>query len=276
MLDGFGAFISPPPTARPVPTDFAAVPAADHPPGLYGPPEGFCALNLLATNRPLPAARFQPARQCHQKSIPRPRRWICADRFFLAALALFLLDGLVVLFLSGGIRRLSPRRSRAAAAMVAVLALLALTSVQARAQEPADSRCRPRRSQTSSPMSSPATPTSTRSAKPDCRAHAVPGAAHGARGRRPDRHRPRAGRACVLSADLLADRAGRAAARRTTALKRIDAYMKQGGTVLFDTRDALDAPPAGGETRSPGMPSCARFCPRSTSRRSSRCRATTC
>jgi hypothetical protein len=38
------------------------------------------------------------------------------------------------------------------------------------------------------------------------------------------------------------------------ALARIDAYMKQGGTVLFDTRDAIEAPPgAGGETRSPGM-----------------------
>ncbi len=38
------------------------------------------------------------------------------------------------------------------------------------------------------------------------------------------------------------------------ALKRIDAYMKDGGTVLFDTRDAVAAPPgAGGETRSPGM-----------------------
>jgi hypothetical protein len=38
------------------------------------------------------------------------------------------------------------------------------------------------------------------------------------------------------------------------ALTRIDAYMKQGGTVLFDTRDALMAPPGpGGENRSPGM-----------------------
>ncbi|HEX2654461.1 MAG TPA: DUF4159 domain-containing protein, partial [Xanthobacteraceae bacterium] len=38
------------------------------------------------------------------------------------------------------------------------------------------------------------------------------------------------------------------------ALARIDAYMKQGGTVLFDTRDAVMAPPgAGGETRSAGM-----------------------
>ena len=38
------------------------------------------------------------------------------------------------------------------------------------------------------------------------------------------------------------------------ALARIDAYMKQGGTVLFDTRDAIMAPPGpGGEARSPGM-----------------------
>ncbi len=38
------------------------------------------------------------------------------------------------------------------------------------------------------------------------------------------------------------------------ALEHIDAYMKQGGTVLFDTRDAVEAPSgAGGETRGPGM-----------------------
>jgi hypothetical protein len=38
------------------------------------------------------------------------------------------------------------------------------------------------------------------------------------------------------------------------ALEHIDAYMKQGGTVLFDTRDAIEAPPGpGGEARAPGM-----------------------
>jgi hypothetical protein len=38
------------------------------------------------------------------------------------------------------------------------------------------------------------------------------------------------------------------------ALNRIDAYMKQGGTVLFDTRDAIEAPSgAGGEAQTPGM-----------------------
>ena len=38
------------------------------------------------------------------------------------------------------------------------------------------------------------------------------------------------------------------------ALDRIDTYMKRGGTVLFDTRDAVDAPPGpGGEMQGPGM-----------------------
>jgi len=38
------------------------------------------------------------------------------------------------------------------------------------------------------------------------------------------------------------------------AINRIDAYMKQGGTVLFDTRDAIEAPPGdGGAAQTPGM-----------------------
>jgi hypothetical protein len=38
------------------------------------------------------------------------------------------------------------------------------------------------------------------------------------------------------------------------ALNKIDAYMKQGGTVLFDTRDAIDAPPGdNGASQTPGM-----------------------
>src|SRR5204862_2680009 len=37
-------------------------------------------------------------------------------------------------------------------------------------------------------------------------------------------------------------------------MNKIDAYMKQGGTVLFDTRDAIEAPASpGGENETPGM-----------------------
>jgi hypothetical protein len=37
------------------------------------------------------------------------------------------------------------------------------------------------------------------------------------------------------------------------ALEHIDGYMKNGGTVLFDTRDAVEAPPGMDANRSPGM-----------------------
>src|SRR6202040_1652618 len=38
------------------------------------------------------------------------------------------------------------------------------------------------------------------------------------------------------------------------AINRIDAYMKQGGTVLFDTRDAIEATPGdSGASQTPGM-----------------------
>ena len=43
VLDGFGAFSPPPPTARPVPAGFTGRASADHPPGFYGPPEGLVA-----------------------------------------------------------------------------------------------------------------------------------------------------------------------------------------------------------------------------------------
>ena len=62
------------------------------------------------------------------------------------------------------------------------------------------------------------------------------------------------------------------------AINRIDAYMKQGGTVLFDTRDAIEAPP-GDERRSRRRRACRRCVkssPRSTCPNSSRCRASTC
>ena len=64
VLDGFGNFIAPPPTARPVPADYSGSATADHPPGFYGPPEGLFAVNTLAADRSPGAARFHAARQC--------------------------------------------------------------------------------------------------------------------------------------------------------------------------------------------------------------------
>ena len=55
VLDGFGAFTTPPPTARPIPSNFTGRGSLDHPPGFYGPPEGLVAVNTLApADRPAP------------------------------------------------------------------------------------------------------------------------------------------------------------------------------------------------------------------------------
>src|SRR5664280_664814 len=117
VLDGFGAFSSPPPTARPIPANFNARATVDHPPGFYGPPEGLVAVNSLApSDRPAPLdfsglnARLDVYRHGEPLDLRGP--------VFLAALALLMLDALVVIVLSGGIASLLPRR-RATAALVA-------------------------------------------------------------------------------------------------------------------------------------------------------------
>ncbi len=58
------------------------------------------------------------------------------------------------------------------------------------------------------------------------------------------------------------------------AIRKIDAFMRNGGTVLFDTRDALTARPGGPTSRRP--PTCARCWRRWKCRNWSRCRPTTC
>ena len=126
VLDGFGAFAAPPPTARPVPVNFTGRADADHPPGFYGPPEGLVAVNTLApSDRPAPLdvsplnARLDVYRHGEPLDLRGP--------VFLAALALLVLDALVVILLSGGLA-LSMRPPRAAAAMVLPWRLIAACS----------------------------------------------------------------------------------------------------------------------------------------------------
>src|SRR5208282_896759 len=170
----------------------------------------------------------------------------------LAALGLFVLDTLIVLYLGGGMARLIPRFSRAAAAVVMILSVLALTVPRAGAED-------------SQSTDAP------RSALETKLAYVVTG----------DRDvdsisKAGLGGLTLFLAQRTALEAGEpigldvardelvfypliywpivpgAARPSEEALKRIDSYMKQGGTVLFDTRDAVAAPPgSGGETRGP-------------------------
>ncbi len=255
MLDGFGNFIAPPPTARPVPKDFSGSATSDHPPGFYGPPASLLAINTLAAAEQLTPLDFSPlvtaSRRVYRTSEPQDLR----GPIFLLALSLLLLDTIVVLFLGGGIARLLPRRRRAAAASVMIVAALALMLGQARAQEETPNPDVPQAA-----LETKLAYVVTGDADVDAiskaglagltlflaqRTALEPGDPIG----------------LDISHDELAfypliywPIVPGASRPSDDTLKRIDTYMKNGGTVLFDTRDAVVAPPGpGGETRSPGM-----------------------
>jgi hypothetical protein len=253
VLDGFGIIGAPTPTARPVPATFAGRATFDHPPGFYGPPEGLLAVNALApADRllPLDSSALNARREAYRMSEPQDLR----GPILLAALALVALDALIVFLLAGGIRQLIRRRAPAPAALViAVLVVALLTAPQAFAQENDEQ--------------------ALKSTLETRLAYVITG----------DAEVDRISKAGLQGLTLfLAQRTALEAgepigldpardelsfypliywpvvptAPRPTreALEHVDAYMKQGGTVLFDTRDAVEAPPGpGGANRGPGM-----------------------
>ncbi len=252
-LDGFGNFIAPPSTARPVPTDFSGGGTADHPPGFYGPPEGLFAVNTLAPAERMAPLDFSPLAGARHEIYRTSEPLDLRGPILLAALALFLLDTIVVLFLGGGLARLMPR-SRAAAAMVILFSVVILTTTHARAEN----------------IQIGDVPASALETK----------LAYVVTGNSEVDTISKAGLAGLtlflaqrtalepgdpIGLDIAHDELAfypliywpvvpGAARPSDDALKRIDTYMKDGGTVLFDTRDAVVAPPGpGGETQSPGM-----------------------
>jgi hypothetical protein len=261
VLDGFGAFSAPPPTARPIPANFTGRATADHPPGFYGPPEGLVAVNLLApTDRPLPLdisalnARVDVYRQGEPLDLRGP--------IFIAALALLLFDALVVFWLSGGLSTLR-MRSRVAATLLAAGLLSALTL-----HDPAQAQV-----QQAPKLSANQEDFAIKATQQTHLAYIITGDAAvdevsktGLQGLTlflAQRTALEAGEPIGLdpSRDELAffpiiywPISPTAPKPPPAALERIDSYMKRGGTVLFDTRDAIDAPPgSGGEMQGPGM-----------------------
>jgi uncharacterized protein DUF4159/aerotolerance regulator-like protein len=279
VLDGFGAFSTPPPTARPIPSNYAQRGNLDHPPGFYGPPEGLVAVNTLAPeDRPAPldasslSARVDAYRQGEPLDLRGP--------IFLAALALLVIDALVVIWLSGGLSIMRPRR-RAGVALIAFGLLCGLGPPQqfAQAQSPSVQIAPSLRQGPIQPPASAPSPNATadgvaqKATLQTHLAYVVTGDAsvdevskNGLQGLTlflAQRTALEAGDPIGLdpARDELAffpliywPIVPGAPKPTQVALDKIDAYMKRGGTVLFDTRDAIDAPPGrGGEMRGPGM-----------------------
>lgn len=252
VLDGFGAFEPPPPTARPVSADYAGRAKADNPPGFYGPPEGLLAVNTL-----LPADRLTPldlsALNAHTEPFRIGEPLDLRGPVFLAALALLLIDALVVFWLAGGLHRLLPRR-HVAAVLVIAIAAAAVTASSVVADPAADEFA------IKTTIETHLAYVVTGDAEVDAISKA---GLQGLTMFLGQRTALEAGDPIGL--DLARDELaffpliywpivpGRQQPS-AHALSKIDAYMKRGGTVLFDTRDAIVAPPGpGGETRSPGM-----------------------
>ena len=124
-LDGFGQLTTPPLRAVPIAPDKidSTVPSPDHPPGYYGPSGAARALNLITAKAVLtPIGKIEGSSAISGYIMKKPMAlepWL-----YLAAVALFVADILAVLLLSGGFRF----RRRAAAASVMILFAGALIS----------------------------------------------------------------------------------------------------------------------------------------------------
>ena len=124
IMDGFGAFGPPTSTTRPVPAGYSGRANADHPPGFYGPPEGLLAVNTFAPADRLTGLDYAPLNarlEAYQVGEPQDLR----GPVLLAALALLLLDAIVVFFLAGGIARIIRGNPRGAAATLVLAGLFA-------------------------------------------------------------------------------------------------------------------------------------------------------
>src|SRR4029453_11947938 len=108
------------PTARPIPSNFTERANLDHPPGFYGPPEGLVAVNTLApADRPAPldVSPLNARSDIYRHGEPLDLR----GPIFLAALALLMLDALVVLMLDRKSAVWGKRRRAATAVLLAGL-----------------------------------------------------------------------------------------------------------------------------------------------------------
>lgn len=246
-LNGFGALGAPPAGVTPIPAGFSGPAVPEHPPGYYGLPGSFVAINALGPNETLSAASFsdlgfqeEPLRASGPVDL---KPWLIA-----AAFLLFAADMLLSLWLSGSLRSFAPR----AAAGLAFLFGAILAGPAPSAAETGAANISPR----------------------DLGAALATRLAYVASG---DQKVDEITRQGLISLS-------RVLARRTSltpgdpvavdpardelsfypllywpivatqpqppreAAAKAAAFMKQGGTIVFDTRDALNARPGGPPT----------------------------
>lgn len=276
-LNGLGTLVAPPPTAEPLKSSElqATKPSFEHPPGYYGQsasPRALNVLNAKSTLRPFPSLPPGVTRLSYDNAASTALK----PALLAAALALLFIDILAVMLLqAGGLRGLfsrRPRSSRAAGAGAAALAFALLAFAGAgdgRAQElrpdfrdiPQLDNFAPLPSQQSGPDVVRSAPTPADKAAIDATSKVT--LAYVVSGDRETDETSRAGlqglgrvlqtRTAVepgepAAVDITKDEIAfypvlywpvleSAEALPDTTIAKIDAYMKEGGLIIFDTRD---------------------------------------
>ncbi|GJE37540.1 DUF4159 domain-containing protein [Methylobacterium persicinum] len=247
-LDGFGALGSPPASATAVPADFADRANPEHPPGFYGPPDGGISVNALKPDDRLRPIDYAPLGGVALGTLAGAATVDLRPGLFTAGLLLLVLDTLAGLWLGGFLGRLG-RFGRAGARPAALLLAAALATAlpvrDLRAEEPVANR-----------------PNGIESALITRLAYVITGDAAVDDASRAGL----TGLTQMLSARTAlepGEPAGLDPAKdelsfypliywpiapnrpqpSETAIRKIDAFMRNGGTVLFDTRDALTSRP---------------------------------
>ncbi len=261
-LDGTGAFTTPPITAKPIAATSRQPASYDHPPGFYGPPEALVAVNTLA-----PDAQLWPLSFAGAALRPLVAQKPLDLRPPLLALAflLFLVDMLAVLVISGAISRIR----RGAVAGLVACALFGTLGINQPQAQPAQQAQSTQKAQAAKPdRELQVRPEDLQSALVTRLAYVITGDSEvdeTSREGLATLSRALAERTSFepgepIGIDLARDEvvfypllywpivASRPPPSRA-AIERLDSYMRNGGIVLFDTRDALRD--RGGDTVTP-------------------------
>jgi Domain of unknown function (DUF4159)/Aerotolerance regulator N-terminal len=248
-LDGFGVLGPPPSGATAIPAGFDGTASREHPPGFYGPSDGLVAVNALGAKETLSVADYSAfgfVKETLRKHGPVDLKpWLVALAFML-----FAADTLASLVISGRLRRPSPRKASLIALLFGVGLLAIPASVRA---EPA-----PAANPSQRDLLSALTTRLAYVASGDPRVDEV--SRQGLIGL----SRVLARRTSLTPGDPIAVDPARdelsffpllywpiVATKPQPpreAIGKAAQFMKQGGTIIFDTRDAPTARPGGAPT----------------------------
>lgn len=259
-LDGFGALKPPPPTAEPIKASETETlrPSLEHPPGYYGQSAAPHSINVLGEKSMLGPISGLPSgalRLTYDNAASTPLKpWMLA-----LALALLFADILAVLVLqAGGLVHVFRRRASATAAALALClaASAGLISGSAEAQERDDTADRATAGQVVSPPLKPEDATAVEATSKVSIGYVLSGDAEADETSR----QGLTGLGKVLTTrtavdpgkpqgvDIVKDEIAffpilywpvleTAEALPDAVIAKIDAYMKEGGLIIFDTRD---------------------------------------